>query len=186
VQARYEHLIAGSWDQFQDFTSPPGDEFGMLFGVAGLAQRDESNGAGSFSRNETTWYALTSDLSIEWGGANAFASAIYHYIDTPNLNVNVWGVVVQGGVYMTPKVELFARWEYAWYDVNGAEFPDLNLFTVGGNWYIDGHDVKVSADVGIAESDVANAWDADIAGWRQEPRGTRPQVVIRTQFQLLF
>jgi regulator of replication initiation timing len=186
VQARYEHLIAGSWDQFKDFTSPPGDEFGMLFGFAGHAQKDESNGQPSFGRNETRWYGLTGDLSMEWGGASAFAQAIYHYFDTPNLNANVWGVVVQAGVYITPKVELYGRWEYGWWDVGGVEFPDANLFTVGGNWYIDGHDVKFTADFGIAESDIVNAWDADIAGWRDAPRGSRPQVVIRTQFQLLF
>lgn len=192
VTVRVEYLAAGSWGQFADFTSPPGDEFGVLLGIAGHAQKNESTGAFSIGRDEELWFAWTVDASVEWGGANAFGSFTHHYIDDPTLDiVNVFGIVAQGGVYLTPKFEAFARFEYGVSDIGGFDFPDLAVLTLGGNYYFEGHDAKLSADIGfsinpIESVPVAAAWDSDIAGWRQEADGAEPQVVIRSQFQLQF
>ena len=89
-------------------------------------------------------------------------------------------------MYVTNKVEIFGRWEYGWWDFDNQDFAALNLATFGVNYYIDGHDVKWTTDLGIAFSIVDQTWDSDIAGWRRDNRGSEPQVVFRTQFQLLF
>ncbi len=60
------------------------------------------------------------------------------------------------------------------------------MLTLGANYYFDGQDVKFSADIGFGINPVETAWDSDIAGWRIDPPGSEPQVVIRTQLQLLF
>ena len=57
---------------------------------------------------------------------------------------------------------------------------------MGGNYYFDGHDAKWSADIGFGLSQIESAWDSNIAGWRSDAAGSEPQVVIRTQLQLLF
>lgn len=189
LTARWETLIAGNWGQFADMTSPPGDEFGMLFGIAGHSQLGEFNGQPSFQRNETRWAAVTADLSIEWGGANLMLAGLYHYVDSGNFgHIGVPGFVVQGGVYMTPKLEFYGRWEYGWWDFANADFHDLNALTLGANYYLDGHDVKWTTDIGFGISPIDQNWDSSIAGWRQDPRGqgAEPQIVFRTQFQLLF
>ena len=54
------------------------------------------------------------------------------------------------------------------------------------NYYFDGHDIKLSADIGVGIYAVESAWDSDLAGWRTDGNSAEPQVVIRTQFQLLF
>lgn len=184
---RVEHLAAGSWSQFDDFTSTADDEYGLLLGFGAHYQQDEFTGGFSFGRNEERWLALTADVSIEWGGANAFVSYTYHYIDDDSFGqLTIYGLVAQAGAYFTPKLELFTRFEYGMFDVDLANFANLFLVTFGGNYYFDGHDLKLSADIGFGISQVETNWDSSIAGWRSDGMGADPQVVIRTQFQLLF
>ena len=188
VTARWEHLYAGDWRQFADFTSPPNDEFAALLGIGLHAEYDEFNGLGSNRRNENRWIVATVDLSLEWGGANVFASVISHYIDAPNFNTTIVGCVVQAGVYVTPKVEVFSRFEYGFWDIDSgtASFSVLSVITVGANYYLDGHDVKWTTDIGFGIDRVDTNFDSDIAGYRNDPIEAEPQVVFRTQFQLLF
>jgi len=186
ITTRGEYLLAGNWQQFADFTSPLGEEFGMMVGGALHWEESESQGGFSFGRDETRWYGATLDASLEWGGANVFASGAWHYVDAPNFHTQTWGWVVQAGAYFTPKLEFFARWEYGWWDTAAASFPDLNLLTIGANYYFDGHDLKLSMDFGYGFSVIDDAWDSDIAQWRPESAPNDPQIVFRTQFQLLF
>jgi hypothetical protein len=74
--SRYDHLFAGTWQQFEDFTSPRGEEFGMMAGIAAHYQVSDQQAG------DVPWFTVAADLSIEWGGANAFIAAIYSYIGT--------------------------------------------------------------------------------------------------------
>jgi hypothetical protein len=184
VTARYENLIAGRWEQFAQMTSPPGDNFALMWGVAAHAQHGVFGVPGP--RDEEYWVTFAGDVSAQFGGANLFASVIYSYIDDPDFDIfNALGAVVQGGTYFTEKLEGYARLEYGWVS-SDFDFPDLWLLTIGGNYYFDGQDLKLSADIGFGLNDVGTPWDSDIAGWRADAPGVRPQVVFRTQLQLLF
>jgi hypothetical protein len=185
--ARYENLVAGSWDQFVQFTSPPGDSFALLWGVAGHVQLDEfTGGPADGTRDEESWFGLTADVSAEFGGSNLFASILYQYMDHPTFDIfNVYGVVLQGGTYFTEKLEGFARLEYG-HISSDFVFDDIWALTLGGNYYFDGQDLKLSADIGVGLTQINVAWDSDIAGWRSDAPGAEPQVVFRTQLQLLF
>jgi hypothetical protein len=190
VSARYEHLLAGNWDQFTDFTSPIGDEYGALLGIGGHAQDSESSGVSALEgQNQTRVLTGTADLSLEWGGANAFGALTYQYVDAPGGISLVTGIVIQGGVYVTPKWEFFVRGEYAQADGQSGSFlevPDLNLVTFGTNYYLEGHDLKWTTDISVGISDVASNFAIDLAGFRADNDQGAPQVVFRTQFQLLF
>ena len=94
--------------------------------------------------------------------------------------------MLQGGYYLNPKWEIFARWEYGWWQFANLETSDLNFSTIGVNYYLDGHDLKVTADIGWGWDEVDQVWDADIAGVQTDADGGDPQVVFRLQFQLLF
>jgi hypothetical protein len=188
---RYEKLLAGEWRQFKDLTSPPGDQFGMLFGAAGHFQQLEwIRNIGSTRRDEHRWTSATGDISIEFGGANLFLSYVYMYVDHGSFGqIHAHGLLLQGGVYVTPKLELFSRWEYGWWDAN-FEFSDLNLITFGVNYYIDGHDLKWTTDIGFTLGPLDQNWyggqNNDIAGYRINLSSNEPEIVFRTQFQLLF
>jgi hypothetical protein len=187
LTTRYELLLAGAWDQFKDFTSPQDDEFGALFGIAGHAQENEFGTGSGSARDQQIWFAYTADLSLELGGTNAFVSFAHHYVDSPAFGFfNIFGIVGQAGWYLTPKTELFARFEWGRFEFESLDFSDLYLVTMGFNYYVDGHDAKLTTDIGFGISKVENTWDSDIAGWRFDGDGVEPQIVFRTQFQLLF
>jgi hypothetical protein len=185
--SRLEHLIAGRWDQFDQFTSPPGEAFGALLGIAGHIQQDEFGTGFANIENEEWWMAATADASIHFGGANLFGSVTYHYLDDPQSGiVQTLGAVLQGGAYFSSKFEAYARLEYGFFDFDVQDLTDLWLLTLGGNYYFDGQDVKLSADIGFGLSPINEAWNSDLAGWRTDGPGAEPQVVIRVQLQLLF
>lgn len=186
VTSRYERLLAGTWDQFADMTSPPGDEFGLLFGIGAHAQNGERNNNFTFGRDETRMFEATADISAEWGGASAFGSFLYAYVDTPNVIARFYGLVVQGGVYVAPKWEVFARGEYGWIDAHDVHLEDLQVITMGVNYYIDGHDLKWTTDVSFSFKKLEGLYASDLAGFRADSPGANPQIVIRTQFQLMF
>lgn len=180
--SRLEFLVAGEWQQFKQLTSPPGDPFGLLVGGAIHWQENEFGTTDA----DVTWVNSTIDVSAAFGGLNLFGAFIWSY-DDGNFGVfNIWGLVAQAGFYIAPKLELYARWEFGHIDPSEApiEPPDLSVATMGVNWYIDGQDVKWSLDVGVGLDDVSQFWASDIAGWR--PSATTGEVVVRTQFQLLF
>ncbi|MEM7230274.1 MAG: porin [Planctomycetota bacterium] len=186
ITTRYERLIAGSWSQFVDLTSRPDEDFAALWGFAAHYRPFESEGEASFGRDETPWVAWTTDLSLEYGGAAVFASFTHHYVDTIIQDVNVFGALIQGSMYLSPKWEAFARFEYGWWDFDLNNFADLNLLTIGANYYIDGHDIKWSTDMGFGLATIDTNWATDITGFRSEVNNNAPQVVFRTQLQLLF
>ncbi|MHC4219608.1 MAG: porin, partial [Planctomycetota bacterium] len=98
--ARLENLVAGSWNQFTQFTSPPGDPYALMWGIAAHWQQTRFNGLPSFGRNETPWVTATADVSAQFGGADLFSSLTWSYIDHPNFGqFNIWGWVLQGGTY---------------------------------------------------------------------------------------
>ena len=62
----------------------------------------------------------------------------------------------------------------------------MHVIEFGANYYLDGHDLKWSTDIGFGISKIDLPWDSDLAGWRNDVDGAEPQIVFKTQFQLLF
>lgn len=183
---RLERLFAGNWDQFKQFTSPTGDPFGLMAGLAAHYQESEWVGQESPQRVEIRYFSATGDISVQWGGANLYASMIYGYLDNEDFgNFDFYGAVLQGGVYVTPKWELVGRFE--WGRATGGtpvlSFPNLYLITLGCNYYLDGQDMRWATDFGVSWDTLSPIWQSDLADWRLH---TNFEVVFRTQFQLLF
>ena len=191
IQARYEYILAGSREQFEDFTSPIDEPFAAMWGIAGHSQLTEANGMLTATRDEIRWLAITTDLSIEFGGANLFGSFTYHYVDRAGFagQFNMFGIVVQGGYYITPKWEVFARYEWGEADSKNDLFVNsnnLSVVTFGANYYFDGHGAKWTTDIGFALNEISDEWDFSLPGYRVQSSDSAPQIVFRTQFQLLF
>lgn len=193
IATRYERRLAGSWEQFEDFTSPIDDEYGSLLGAGVHWQINESTDTPVIgSGREPQSVGFTVDYSVEWGGASAFVAATYHYIDhpTPTISIgNVLGIVAQASIYMAPKWEVFVRGEWLQWEATGGgtiNVPDMGIVTFGFNNYIEGHDVKWTTDLGFSTTEVDGAWAIGLAGWRTIPQDGIPEVVLRTQIQILF
>lgn len=187
--ARAEFLLAGNWEQFRQFTSPMGDPFGMMLGVAGTVQRGRTPAFLNQPLHPEFW-GVTGDVSVAFGGASLFASVTYESVEYDSDTFNGWeifGVVVQGSVYLASKWELFGRYEFGMMtgDDDAPDVDDLFLATIGLNWYIDGQDVKFTVDGGFGQQSIAASWSAIPAGYRALTPATN-QFVVRTQFQLQF
>ena len=176
---RVEFLHSGTWEQFSDFTSPAGDEQGIMIGGA-LHYEESEDDAGLL---DVDTLVLTGDISAEFGGANLYGAFIYRTIETAGLpDIDQVGFLVQGGVALNDDWEAFARYEFSDFDTIGVE--DLSLITFGVTRYFAGHNAKWTTDIGIGLEEVANA--PAITGLRTDVVGEDSQVVIRSQVQLVF
>lgn len=181
LSARFEYLAMGTWDQMEDFTSRPGEETGVLVGGALLAQRSQQDFA---AVADTAFYGLTVDAQAEFGGANLFGSLIYMEVDNGGgvSNQTTWGFVLQGGYMFMETWEGFGRYEFADFDAAGGS--DTSIITVGLTKYFEGHNAKLTTDVGFALDTVS--FGVPIADYRTDVAGGDGQFVIRTQLQIAF
>jgi len=209
---RLEHKLAGAWEQFAQFTSPNGQESGVLLGVAAhysVSTPFRTGDASAFDDNE--WFGLTADLSWQLGGASLFASGYWHHIQSDSAfldgnvassspffgipdSTNIWGAVLQGSMYFTQKHEGFLRFEAGemqFGDLSGSSQADqlygeehtMTMLTAGLIWYLDGQDLKWTTDMGVNFTDLSPAWYDPVAGWRVSEDG---EFVFRSSFQLMF
>ncbi len=184
LTGRAEFKFSGDWDQFDDFTSPTGSQTAIMAGAAIHYEEWEDDPGTGIPNLEIL--ALTADVSMEFGGWNAYAALVYADTESDDLpffdDLSPWGFILQGGVMLATDWELYARYEYADYDVTGIE--DLGLITVGVNRYFGGHNAKWTLDLmyGVDEVQVA----PNITGLRTDGPDEDGQFVIRQQLQIVF
>jgi hypothetical protein len=183
LAARAEYKIAGTWDQFANENSFRGEEFGAMIGLAFGAQ-ENSDGA-AIEPGNSEW-AITGDVTVDFGGATVAGSFVY--TDSDASDDNPWGVNVQGGYFVTDDIELFGRYEYITLDreVAAANDADVyNAFTLGANWFFAGNKCKLTADFSMALNGMAifGATGAN-NGWRSNAE--KDQWALRAQMQLMF
>lgn len=181
--ARAEFLFAGTWKQFEDFTSKRGSDYGAKLGFGVNYQKAAF---GTTTPDELEDLRFTGDFQVEGDGWNVAVMGIIREADDDNtVDISSYGLVVQGGYYFTEDLEGFARYEHGDADTGGTQ-DDLSVITVGVNKYFAGHNAKWTTDLGFGLDEVGGAWSSSGAGWLSDTAGEDGQIVLRTQFQLLF
>lgn len=182
VSARAEAMLEGRFKQMRDFTSFPGDDDpSTMIGVSLLYLDRELDDP---AETDAQSLRFNIDFSREHAGTNVFAALIADRFTQDAAEDRMqFGFLVQGGVFVTAKTELVARYEWATTDDGRA---DLSVLTAGFNYYINEHALKLSGDLGYAFNEVSGFWDSTGTGWRRDRTGDDGQVVARLQFQLLF
>jgi hypothetical protein len=221
ITTRFDWKGEGGWKQFDQFTSPEGTEPGWLWGIAFNAQQTDptkvislTQGPGATSANsKNTWLGVTTDLTMQFGGASLFASAYFNHVESNGAyflttvnqqnyaeagDVNALGFVLQASYYLAPKWEIYGRYEYMHTTASNSGDPaiqnlpisnylfqqhHMDLLTIGANWYIDGQDVKFTADMGWSLTPVYPSYAVPATGWRVSQAD---EFVLRAQMQLLF
>lgn len=210
VTTRLEWKPFGAWQDFGSFTSPMGQAQGWLLGAAFHFQQSQPQTLNFPVSNNLAgtndWYGWTIDTQYNFGGASLYGAFYYNYVDAPSAynrtafavpapinigEVNTWGLVLQGGLYIAPKWEIFGRYELSnWRATQQQNLPVafrspamLNLATVGVNWYINGQDVKWTLDFGYAFNAIDLQTSDLPAGWRPS---SPDEFVVRTRLQLMF
>lgn len=184
---RGEYLFMGNWGQFDDQTSPSGEESGLMAGFGLFYESGESDTI----FDDIDLLVLTGDVSWEFGGGNVFFGIIYHSLDLPLglPSIDSIGVVVQGGYYLADTWEIFGRYE--WSDLDIPTVSDVNLFTIGVNKYFAEHNAKWTTGISVGFDPILGV-DAiagtkfPLSGYSADPAGEDGQVTIRSQLQILF
>jgi hypothetical protein len=181
---RAEVLFGGTFDQFNQITSPAGEEMGILAGI-GAAYLDSDDDL--FPFNSRSNWVVTGDLSLDMGGWNVMGS-ISVGDQRESSNNNPWGFELTGGAYVTDDVELYAR--YQWLDPSYSQTygsnDDLNMLTFGANYYMAGNNAKLSLDWSWSFSQVV-ALGSGYGYTNWLPSGDNGgEWLLRTQLQLFF
>ncbi len=179
---RAEWLVFGEWVNYGNWMSCLNDEPVLVIGGAAHYQQGE-NGTTTDPADITRW---TADVNWGMGGANLFAAIIGDQQESDTVEIDRHGVLVQAGVFLTEKVEVFGRYEWADLDADVDGTDDLGIVTIGGNYYVQGHRLKLTADLGYGLDPIPSTFSSNMPGWRTDAAGEDGQIVARTQIQLLF
>lgn len=202
--ARAEIKFAGAWDQFQDFTSMAGSDFGVMLGIAGHLEGGDSSSS-AFSGGDYNFYGWTADLSFEGDGWNFYLAGVGEYSDYADadldadgvsegdINFGDYGVIAQFGIFIPDTDwEPFIRYDgiFADEDERGldSDADNFNTVTVGVNYYMYGHASKFTADVVWFIDDVGNNSLGGVAdpGIGYLTDDDENELSFRLQWQLLF
>jgi hypothetical protein len=176
---RAEWLASGTWQQFNEYTSPQGEEMGILVGGAFQYQTAEADTPGL----DIDFFLGTIDCSAQFGGGNVYGALIFANIDPAAASqVQPWAFQIGGGWYLHENWEIFGRYEFA--DTDDLTADDLSIITLGVNGYFHGQNAKWSTDVGFGLETVN--FSVPVTGWAIDSAGNDGQFVLRTQLQLYF
>ena len=175
---RYDRSLAGSIDHLTYLSSPPGSDFGALVGAAFHFQDGENN-----TGNRIAW---NTDFSLMGDGWSIHGAYLGHSAEDLNAQgepevINAF--YVQGGVFVSPTVELVARYEHA---LTSADDDELSIALAGINWFVYGRALKLSTDVTYAFQPVSSTFARTNDGLLVDDTGNDGQISWRVQFQLLF
>ena len=199
LAARWEHLLYGSWSQFQDMTSPMNSMPAAMFGLAFHGQKGETTKGppqvlgGPEPRiidDSTKWFSAAADMSWEFGGSSAMIGAMYNWVDNSTYGdiYQIYGLVGQYARYWSPKWESFVRYDWAEFDSETGNFSgqsDSGVLCLGVNHYLDGHQFKFTADLNFTIDKTAVIFYSNVASILPDGEDGQ-QVVLRTQLQLQF
>jgi hypothetical protein len=171
---RVEHMVRGqNWRQYADMTAMRNT--GPLLVLGG--------GAGwTLAGSEQVLFHTIDAVWKTDGGLAVFGAINGVYTDLDDANLYDWGLLGQAAQMLNEKWELFGRYGYTRLDSDRG-LPERNVHevTVGTNYYLRGHNAKLTLDgtwlpkgSPVAEPGI---------GVRE---GDGQQFLVRAQFQLLF
>ena len=219
---RAEWKPAGAWGQFTDMQGWRESPFAFMLGAGINVQRAAGNasargiiGNGQLTptvRSPATFLTWTADANLRGDGWSFWAAVQGNLVTDVNAaaeaagleNAISIGTVVQGGVFVTPSVELIAKYEGLWVDsglsgfsggtftANALNQQTLGVITLGVNQYFQKNALKVTLDGGWALTPVRFNFglfgqSIGAGDWRASQTGEgEGEFVIRAQAQLLF
>lgn len=157
LNARFDwKVMGGSWERFNDFTSfRSATDNGLLIGAGVWWQTSgETGGTGG---NDVDSFLYTVDASWEGPGYNVSVAGYGAHI-SPEMGSDLdnFGLVVQGGIFVTEQIELYGRYSLIAFDDDaGADPATLHFAELGMNYYIskESHAAKFTAQIGYAFND---------------------------------
>lgn len=146
ITARFDYMAMGEWDQMKDYASWSGEPQALFLGAAVHYQEGESDTDGL---DGTNLLLLTGDVLYENDGLSLAGAVYYSDIDMDVMDFQHWGAQAQIAYNIDDEFEPFFRYEFISLDdeTPGLVDDEINLITVGLNWYQKKHNAKFTADV---------------------------------------
>lgn len=134
---RVDRAFGDTLRRFRDMTSWRGSDPALLLGGAVVYQQGgETFASPGGSTPDRDRVAATADVSIELDGATVFIAGHYRRIDEVSMTLDDLGLVVQGGLFVSDQVEVYARYEGIWGDTQRGPGHEIHFVTGGVNWYV--------------------------------------------------
>ena len=172
ISGRVEWAVNGGFKGYDQFTSFGRKEDALVLG-AGV----DWTQAGS-----TDVYFHTVDAQWNAGPLAIYGAYVAQYVRGDDDTYN-WGGLGQVGYLLNDQWEVFGRVDYTKFDSAVlAGQDDFLEFTGGVNYYLKGHNAKVTVDL----TWLPNGSPADLPGIGVLGGNDEDQFVIRGQFQLLL
>jgi len=188
LNGRVEFLFGDAqWSQFKQFTSWRGSNAGGMLGAAlAFQSAGDTNPSTALTTEMTTG---TIDFSYVADGWNFYAAGVWRNLDNGTTNFNDYGLIAQGGVFVSDNNELFARWDAVLPDdANGATGNDFNSVTVGWNHYMipESHAAKFTLDLAYYLDSTTDSIVKTSDGHNLLADSEDGQIAITAQMQILF
>jgi hypothetical protein len=185
VAGRVQYKLFGDWSAYEQFSSLNiKKDLAVIGGGVDLSQAGDTN---QFMQTVDIQYNQQTGLGLYgafYGRYTANAPVESGAPATPTSDTFDWGLIAQAS-YLIPnsKWEPYIRWDFIQFDqasVGGTD-DSVNEFTIGTNYYIHGHDLKLTVDVMYLPngSPVSDTGSGVLVS-------DDTQFVFRGQFQLLL
>lgn len=201
LTARVDVKLEGDWERFDDFTSWRGDDLAARIG--GAIHWETTGDTNPELASEIDFLMYTIDGAVEGNGWNLYAAFIGSNTDAGGgSDLDNFGALIQGGIYLAEQWELFGRWDALFLDDSIAGFPtgaddDLHFLTVGVNYYFVpmSHAAKFTLDTvwAVNETSPVSGYPGTTGSFGPDPRltqiltdGEDGEFVIRAQVGLAF
>lgn len=184
LSARGEWKWAGEWKQYDQFTSWKEAEYAGFVGAAVHYQSGGETG-GTTDRDI---FEYTADVSVKGDGWNIFAYGVGRRVEEPGVEYDDFGALIQGGLFVSEQVELFARYGIVMPDDDRANGDDFAEATVGANYYLfpKSQAAKFSVDGTYAFDNTTDSIVSQRVTDGLLTDAEEGEVYIRAQVQIVF
>lgn len=174
ITGRVEWAASGGFKGYDQFTSWGRKEDALVLGA----------GVNWTQAGSTDIYLHTADVQWNAGPLAVYGALVGQYLDTEIDESYNWGVLGQVGYMLNEQWEVFGRFDYTKFDGDIVSFinDDYWELTGGVNYYLKGHNAKVTLDLTY----LPNGSPTDLDGIGVLAADNEDQFVIRGQFQLLL
>lgn len=193
VAGRATFMIMGdSWKALGDYNAWPGKEPALFVGVGGVyLNLDDQAGGGTYPLGTEDYTAYTIDASYQGNGLTLNGAFMANNFDGTAGEVEQSGFLAEAAYFLNKQFQPFVRYE--WGDDDNAATDDLEIVTVGFNYYLAKHNSKFTVDVACkldgdfvnADSDLGGSVDSSGLGFRSFDND-EDQIALRAQYQLKF
>lgn len=192
LTGRVDYKLCGDWSELADsFNAWSGDAPAVFLGGA-VDWEAGQTGNTSANNDLLKW---TADASIQQNRMSAFA-AVYgkHAYNEIPANTEDYGLEAQVGYFIVPdEIQPFVRYEGLFlgkHHGTGTMTRNVNMITVGFNWYQHKQNAKFTLDGVYAFNPLDNVAATNIAdagaGFQSDQTNQSGQFAIRAQYQLMF